>query len=46
MKQCSDQVKKLKKEFELMKNEIEAAREEVDSTRCVLTEITVQLKEL
>lgn len=46
MKHCTDQVEKLFKEFTAMKKEIEAAREEVDTTCCVLTEVTLKLKEL
>lgn len=46
MKQCTDQVEKLTREFSEMKKEVEAAREEVDTTRFVLTEITSKLKEI
>ena len=45
MRHCTEQVKKLSKEFNEIKREIEAARKEVDTTRCALTEITLMLKE-
>ena len=46
MKQCTNQVQKLTKEFSEMKKAIEAAQDEVDSARYVLTEVTIKLKEI
>lgn len=45
LKQCTDQMEKLTREFSEIK-EIEAAQEEVDTTRYALTEITTKLREI
>ena len=46
MKQCTDQVQRLTREFSEMKKEVLAARKEVDTTRFTLTEISNKLKEI
>ena len=46
MKQCTDQVQRLTREFSEMKKEVLAARKEVDTTRFALTEISNKLKEI
>ena len=46
MKQCTDQVQRLTREFSEMKKEVLAARKEVDTTRFTLTVISNKLKEI
>ena len=43
VKNCTEQVQKLSKEFEEIKTDIQAALKEVNGARCALTEITVKL---
>ena len=43
VKNCTEQVQKLSKEFEEIKTDIQAALKEVDVARCALTEVAVKL---
>lgn len=43
VKNCTEQVQKLSKEFEEIKMDVQAALKEVDGARCALAEITVKL---
>lgn len=43
VRQCSEQVEKLTKEFQDMKSCIQETLKEVDRTRCAVTELTMKL---
>ena len=43
VKNCTEQVQKLSKEFEEIKADIQAVLKEVDGVRCALTEVRVKL---